>query len=98
MYVCIWVCIGVLVLVCVNIHVNGTMMVFKKKKLYSINKHLKPVASHVRATFTCCWNHFCLSIKRHFAMCILSCWSEYFTLVPLSPFIRHPLSKFTLRS
>ena len=26
MSVCIWVCIGVLVLVCVNIHVNETMM------------------------------------------------------------------------
>ena len=30
-------------------------------------------------------------------LCILSCWGEYFTLVPLSPFIRYPLSKFALR-
>ena len=63
-----------------------------------LQKHLTPVASHVRAIFTCTLNPFCLSIQRQFTnyLCILSCSGEYFRLVPLSPFIRYPLSKFTL--
>ena len=63
-----------------------------------LQKHLTQVASNVRAIFTCTLNPFCLSMQRQFTnyLCVLSCSGEYFRLVPLSPFIRHPLSKFTL--
>ena len=40
-----------------------------------------------------------LSLYMHFYMICENRygWSERSTLVPFSPFIRHPLSKFTLR-
>ena len=72
---CIYVCIGVLVHVCIYIYVNEVMMADCTNKDIAyvwhnrLRVHLKQTASHVvvgTVFFTCTLNHYCLFMQRQF--------------------------------